>query len=156
MTKIKHITKISRRKKEASTHGRNFDGTNKICWTLLIWFNDSVVTLQVAVMENRTTTVTAWEVNWKQTSMLPGNAEEVRVTCLWGIKMHHSLVAIKSVLNPFPSFCFLTFKALAQFCVLRKSAQQGSLFLLVQQSSERLGSSLSLENTYAGVRRRLL
>lgn len=130
MTKIKHMTKISRRKKEASTHGRNFGGTNKICWTLLIWFNDSVVALQDAVMENRT--VRRWEVNWKQNNMLPYSGGEVRVTCLWCIKMLHSFVKIKSILKPFHS-CFLTFKVLAEFCILQsnpRSTQKKGLLSL--------------------------
>lgn len=147
MTKIRHMTKISRREKEASTHGRNFGGTNKICWTLLIWFNDSVVTLQVAVMENRTT-VRRWEVNWKQNNMLPWNAGEVRVTCLCCIKMHHSFVKIKSILKPFHSH-FLTFKVLAEFCILqsnpRFTQKKGLLSLFVHESSD--SQSLSRNST---------
>lgn len=113
MTKMKLLTKISKRKKEAWTHGKNFGGTNKICWTLLIWFNNSVVTLQAAVMENRTT-VRGWEVNWKQNNMLPWNAEEVRVTCLWCIKMHHSLVEIKILLKSFQSLFSYVYNVLAK------------------------------------------
>lgn len=111
--KMKHMTKISKRKKEAWTHGKNSGGTNKICWTLLIWFNDSVVALQAAVMENRTT-FRGWEVNWKQNSMLPYSAEEVRVTCLWHIKMHHSVVEWKSLPKSFHSFFFFTFNVLTK------------------------------------------
>lgn len=129
--KLSTWQKLAEEKKEASTHGRNFGGTNKICWALLIWFNDSVFTLQVAVMENRTT-VGRWEVNWKQNNMLPYNAGEVRVTCLWCIKMHHSFVKIKSILKPFHS-CFLTFKVLAECCILQsnlKSTQKKGLLSL--------------------------
>lgn len=142
------MTKISRRKKEASTHGRNFGGTNKICWTLLIWFNDSVVTLQVAVMENRTT-VRRWEVNWEQNNILPCNAGEVRVICLWCIKMHHSFVKIKSILKPFHS-CFLTFKLLAEFCILqgnpRSTRKKGlpSLFLSMNLQMHRVWVEIQL------------